>query len=402
MALARKTFFSLGGPTYIPDARVQEAQRQQQLDQANAAALRAHQLAQQQLQQQNAQAAWKNHNAAQKLDLDRMRSDFLYGDDARSLRARGAELPWEQLAQRGSEFDRDHALRQDIQGLARDRFEYGKELGESPQEAFERRALEQSILGDRARVSGIMSSEGLTNAKAEALLNKYLSETLQNDPTRTEAGLYRQDQLDDMKLRQAQIRDRYFEGDEALARAGRLEDFSQKETLGALRDLQLAGASDQLDWSRADREKADRQALADAEEARLLSGLLGFPGMSPEGINTYLGALGDQAEIAGRQAGTDYRRAELTAAKNEAGAVAGRSAAAVMSSPEFQEVVESPVDPATVRRNVPIILANTPPQLRGQVLRQLKLAAGFAPSRLDFDPNQSTIDRVAAQFLTQE
>lgn len=197
MALWKKSFNNLGGTDYVEDARVAENQRQQQITNANQAALRAHQIAQQQLQQQQAAAGWKNKLAAdaQAMEakryqdartLEQLKAQFLYGEDANDLRKKAGELPYAQLAEQGRQFDGSLGLDRDKLGLARDRFsaesaldrdkfgfdrekyDYARSMGASPEEAQAMRELDRLIRQADAKKAKYASTDELLSAQERA------------------------------------------------------------------------------------------------------------------------------------------------------------------------------------------------------------------------------------------
>lgn len=384
MALARKTFYSLGGPTYIPDARAQEAQRQQQLDQANQAALRSHQIQQQQLQQAAARDAWRNKNSMDDLALRRMQADFMYGDDARTIRGRNAELPWEQLSERSRQFDASHGLREDQFGLQRERFEYGKSMGPSAEEAALDRALQRQLMGDKARASSYMNSDDLLGARADAQLNEYLAKQLQNDPDRVRAALDLKDKLDGFALRGAELGVVDKEWRNAFLPQQLMDDAAKRG-----QDLQYGqNRLTEQGWAAEDRQRKlqlEEQARRDLEEqqAMLREAAMRNPqlaklleGVPVEVMGDYMKLMEAESKFSNdalRRQGLEQKVQAGEIELAEKGAEYDQQTLGVMESEAYTGLLDGSVGPEGYGNAVRGILAKTPPRDRLKVARSLWL-----------------------------
>lgn len=384
MALARKTFFSLGGPTYIPDARVDEAQRQQQIDNANAASLRASQIQQAQLQQQRAESGWKNKLAMEQLALQKLASQFNYGSDAQALRAREAELPWARMDQQQGQFDASLGLDRDRLGLQQERFDYDRSMNRSPEEASLDRALARQLQQNAVTRSDAMTSPERLAAEQQAAINRLLSDTLANDPARTREMIGLEDASKRRAGEREEIDQRYYAGDQKLDRAMRLLDYGQAKNQAEASDYALSGMhaafAGQEEAKFNMEAAAQEQARQEAMLSRALSQALGNPALEalgPEGIKTLMEAVKGQADIRRTEANSNYREAELGAAMREAAlneetmlAQQAQASAEFMASDPVTALMNdfSGASPAAINN----LLMSAPPVARRQLAAQIK------------------------------
>lgn len=364
MALWRKSFNNLGGTEYVADARVAESQRQQQIDNANAAALRASQIQQAQLQQQRADSGWKNKLAMEQLALQKLASDFNYGDDARALRAREAELPWARMDQQQGQFDASLGLDRDRLGFQQEQFDYSKAMNASPEEAALNRALRQQLDQNALRRDNAMSAPELLSAQADAAMAQYRGDVQRNDVGFLQgmqgeqlrgAGLANDQTSANMGYASDQHRARM----EAMERQRLMEELAYKNerTFGSQeRQQRLDAGKQSMDLAG---ERAARERSMFGLEAQ---GRLNDLAMAP------LNREFQQRRLA-------QMDAESQALARDMDAKDRQQAAAVMGSPEFQLVVSGGLTGKAMTDMVGELMQQVPASQREAVLEQLSRAA---------------------------
>lgn len=387
MALWRKSFNNLGGTEYVADARVAESQRQQQIDNANAAALRASQIQQAQLQQQRADSGWQNKLAMEQLALQKLASDFNYGQDARSLRAREAELPWARMDQQQGQFDASLGLDRERLGFQQEQFDYSKAMNASPEEAALNRALRQQLDRNALTRDNAMSAPEILSAQADAATAKYRGDVIRNDPSFLQGmqgeALFGAGLANDQT--QANMG---YAADENAARMEAMQRQKLREELGYALDeryleqerLQRLAAGDQS-MKLAGRQDAREESRATMELDRYMQGL----------GDSRLDRAFKERRIQGMDMETEAMRREMEARDQQA-------AISVMQIPEFQNLISGGVSQDKLGEQVQAIMSMVPQSQRQFVAEQILAAQGQVLSAPTMNPVSAGADWLARQL----